>query len=195
MRCWERDERGGKKGRSSGKAIKPANSDLGQLTDGSIKRPRTLRHRSPRRMPLSYHVRRHHVELQRDVLEGTCRVEKVYAGLPDVRTVSRDGARQSSGWSPCGWCPLVSRTLGPSIHTMPLVYAPVACVLEWCCHLTPRAKELVSDETAQTPSLSRGVTSTSGHDFRHCWLSLARITTSGTAGCAATHVALSQRSE
>ena len=35
----------------------------------------------------------------------------------------------------------------------------------------------------------------SGHYSQHCWLCLARVTASGTAGCAATHVALSQRSE
>ena len=35
----------------------------------------------------------------------------------------------------------------------------------------------------------------SGHYSQHCWLCLARVTASGTACCAATHVALSQRSE
>ena len=30
------------------------------------------------------------------------------AGIPVVRAVSWDGARQFVGWSPCGWCPLVA---------------------------------------------------------------------------------------
>ena len=44
---------------------------------------------------------------------------------------------------------------GPSNPTMPLVRAPVTRVLEWLCHFDTSRKEHVSDETAQTPSLSQ----------------------------------------
>ena len=66
-----------------------------------------------------------------------------------MRTVPPDGARQSSDWSPCGGCPLSSRTIVTQHSHNAAVRPPVTRVLEWYCHYDTSRKEHVSHETAQ----------------------------------------------
>ena len=82
-------------------------------------RPRTPRNRSQTK--LAYHVRRHRVELQRDRLEGTCRVKKIAVVIPDLMTVLRVGC-------PAGGARSCLEPLGPSVHTTLLVRTPVSRV-------------------------------------------------------------------